>query len=146
VSLEENKEIIRCLVEAFNKHNVTLLDELISPDFFDHDFQLTGLESYKQTETINFKVFPDIHRTIYDIIAEGDKVWVHFEDTGTHTNEYRGIPPSGNKITLTGVHIWRIADDKVVEKAGIYDQMDFFKQVGVIEYTEKGKKLFPENF
>ena len=118
---------------------------MISSDFFDHDFQLKGLKSFKQTETLNYKVFPDIHRTIEDIIAEGDKVWIRFTDVGTHTGEYRGIPPTGKEITLTGVLIWRIMDGKVVEKVGVYDQMDFFKQVGVIKYTEIGKNLFPED-
>ena len=145
LSLEENKAIICRLVEIFNKHDVTLLDELIAPDFVDHDFQLKSLKSFKQTETLNFKVFPDIRRTIEDIIAEGDKVWIRFTDVGTHTGEYRGIPPTGKEITLTGVLIWRIVDGKVVEKAGVYDQMDFFKQVGVIKYTEIGKNLFPED-
>ena len=145
MSLEENKAIIRCIVDAFNEHDVALLDELVAPDFFDHDFQLRGLESFKQTESMNYRVFPDSHRTICDIIAEGDKVWIRFEDTGTHTNEYRGIPPTVKKTTLTGVLIWRIVDGKVVEKRGVYDQLAFFKQVGVIEYTEKGKKLFPED-
>jgi C-1 hydroxylase len=48
VSLEENKAIIRKLFEAFNKHDVSLLDELIAPDYFDHRHQLRGLESYKR--------------------------------------------------------------------------------------------------
>ena len=74
VSLEENKAILHRLVEAFNKHDVTILDELVAPDVLDHDFQLRGLESYKQIEALNCKVFPDIHRTVHDIIAEGDKV------------------------------------------------------------------------
>ena len=38
-----------------------------------------------------------------------------------------------------------MSDGKIVEKASqVWDFMDFFKQLGVIEYTEKGKKLFPE--
>ena len=35
MSLEENKAIIRSLYEADNKKDLTILDELISPDFFE---------------------------------------------------------------------------------------------------------------
>ena len=42
--------------------------------------------------------------------------------------------------------ICRIVDGKVVEKeSGVYDELDFLKQLGVIEYTEKAKKLSPED-
>ncbi len=148
MSLEENKAIIRSLIEVFNKHNVALMDDFIAPDVvIDQTFQ--GLDSYKKFETNFIKGFPDYHETIEDIIAEGDKVWVHFKVTGTHTGEWNlfGIPlaPTGKKVTYTGVGIWRIVDGKVVERKSVRDMLDFLKQLGVIEYTEKAKKLFPED-
>ena len=144
MSLEENKAIIRSLYEADNKKDLSILDELISPDFVDPSFQLRGPESYKQFETLFFNGFPDWHETIEDIIAEGDKVWVRFTGTGTHSGEWRGLAPTGKNITFHGVQIWRIVDGKVVEKHSIIDLLDALKQLGVIEYTEKTKQLFPE--
>jgi len=95
------------------------------------------------------KAFPDYHETIEDIIAEGDKVWVHFKVTGTHTGEWAifgvTLAPTGKKITYMGVCIWRIVDGKVVERKSIRDMLDFLKQLGVIEYTEKAKKVFRED-
>jgi len=149
MSLEENKAIIRSLVEAFNEHNVALLDDLMAPDFFDHDLQLRGLESYKQFETMFIKGFPDYHETIEDMIAEGDKVWVHFKVTGTHTGEWNffgiTLAPTGKKMTYTGVGIWRIVGGKVVERKSVRDMLDFLRRIGVIEPTEKVRKLFPED-
>jgi steroid delta-isomerase-like uncharacterized protein len=147
MSLKENKAIIRSLYEVFNKHDVALLDSLIAPDFVDHTMQLRGLDSFKKFETDFIKSFPDYSETIEDIISEGDKVWVHFKVTGTHTGEWNffGItfPPTGKKITYTGVGIWRIIDGKVVERKSIRDMLDFLRQLGVIEPTEKVKKLMP---
>jgi len=138
------------LIEAFNKHNVALLDEFIAPDFVDSPntpFELRGLESYKKFEAMFIKGFPDYQETIEDIIAEGDKVWVRFKIKGTHTGEWNlfgiTLTPTGKKITYTGVGIWRIANGKVVERESVRDMLDFLKQLGVIEYTEKAKKLFP---
>ena len=145
MSLEENKTIIRSLVEAFNKQNLALWDELIAPDYVDHTLQLRGLEDFKQDETKFVKGFPDAHVAIENIVAEGDKVWVRLKGTGTHKGEYRGLAPTGKKITFTAVSIWRIVDGKVAERETVYDFLDFFKQLGVIEYTEKAKKLFPED-
>jgi len=144
MSLEANKTIIRSLYEADNKKDLSILDELISPDFVDPTFQLRGPESYKQFETLFFRGFPDWHETIEDIVAEGDTVWVRFTGTGTHRGEWRGLAPTGKKITFHGVQIWRVVNGKVVEKASIIDLLAALKQLGVIEYTEKAKNLFPE--
>jgi len=88
MSLEKNKAIIRGLFEAFNKHNLGLLDSFIAPDFVDHTLQLQGLDGFKKFEAMFIKSFPDYSETIEDIIAEGDMVWVHFKVTGTHTGEW----------------------------------------------------------
>ena len=143
MSLEENKAIILSLYEADNKKDLTILDKLISPDFFDPTFQLRGPEGYKQFETAFFKGFPDWIETIEDIIAEGNKVWVRFTGTGTHKGEWRGLAPTGKKVTFTGVQIWRIVDGKVVSKVSIIDLLEALKQLGIIEYTEKAKALLP---
>ena len=148
MSTEENKAIVRKWIDACNKRNLSLLDELIAPDFFHPTWQLQGAEGYKQFYAMFLKGFPDCHETLEDIIAEGDKVWHRFKTTGTHTGEFvfgkMTLPPTGKKFTMTGVNFWRIVDGKVVEKEGVYDQLDFFRQLGIILYTEKAKKLFPE--
>jgi len=147
MSLEKNKAIIRSLFEAFNKHNVNLLDGFIAPDFVDHTLQLQGLDDFKKSEAMFIKSFPDYSETIDDIIAEKDMVWVHFTVRGTHMGEWDffGITfaPSGKKITYTGIGIYRIVSGKVVERKSVRDLLDFLKQLGVIEPTEKVKKLFP---
>jgi C-1 hydroxylase len=143
MSLEENKAIILSLYEADNKKDLTILDEVISPRFFDPTFKLQGPEGYKQFETAFFKGFPDWIETIEDIIAEEDKVWVRFTGTGTHKGEWRGLAPTGKKVTFRGVQIWCIVDGKVVSKDSILDLSDALRQLGVIEYTEKAKALLP---
>ena len=145
MSLEENKAIILSLYEADNKKDLSILDEVISPDFFDPTFNLRGAKGYKQFETSFFKGFPDWIETIEDIIAEGNKVGVRFTGTGTHKGEWQGLVPTGKKVTFRGVQIWRLVNGKVVSKDSILDLLDAFKQLGVIEYTEKAKALLPSD-
>ena len=90
-----------------------------------------------------FSGFPDYHETLEDIIAEGDKVWIRDTVTGTHKGEYRGLAPTGKEIKGEMVVILRIVDGKVVEGWEVSDMLHTLKQLGVIEYTEEGKKLFP---
>ena len=144
MSLEENKAIVRRFIEAYNKRNLDSLDEFMAPDYFDHTHQV-GPEGVKQLMNMGFKAFPDWHETIEDIIAEGDKVWVRVTYTGTHTGEWRGLAPTGKKITAMAVDIYRIVNGKLVEYRNVTDSLYFLKQLGAIEYTEKGKKLFPED-
>jgi predicted ester cyclase len=139
VSLEENKDIIRKVMETVNKRDLALLDELIAPDYVDTTLQLKGLKGFRQSVTLLYEGFPDIHATIDDIIAEGDKVWDRVTLTATHTGEYRGLAPTGKKIAFKGVRIWHIVDSKVVERESFYDFLDFYKQLGIIEY-----KGFPD--
>ena len=139
MSLEENKDIIRKVMETVNKRDLALLDELIAPDYVDTTLQLKGLKGFRQSVTLLYEGFPDIHATIDDIIAEGDKVWDRVTLTATHTGEYRGLAPTGKKIAFKGVRIWRIVNSKVVERESFYDFLDFYKQLGIIEY-----KGFPD--
>jgi steroid delta-isomerase-like uncharacterized protein len=134
MSLEENKAIIRRWYEAENEKDLSSIGDIVAPDFVDHTNQLKSLEEYKQYITMFIKAFPDFHETIEDIIAEGDKVWVRFTFTGTHTGVYRGLAPTGKKITAEVVDIFRMVDGKVVEEWEVADGVNMLKQLGVIEY------------
>ena len=142
LSLVENKVIIRKVIDAINQQNLALLDELIAPDFVYHTptQKIQGLEVMKQGVMMELRSFPDLHVTIEDIMAEGEKVCVLLRETATHKAPFRGLAPTGKKLAYTIMVIWRIVKGKVVEGWGVYDQLDFFQQLGVIEY-----KGFPDD-
>ena len=139
MSLEENKAIIRSLYEADNKKDLSILNDLISPDFYDSTFNLRGPEDYRQFELAFFKGFPDWIENIEDIIAEGDQVWVYFTATGTHKGEWLGLVPTEKIITVKAVQRWCINNGMVVAKDSIMDSLNAFIKLDVIEYTEKAK-------
>ena len=145
MSLDENKAIVRRLIEIFNSHNLTSLHEFMAPNVV-IDQTLQGLESFKQFETLFIQAFPDYQEIIEDIIAEGDKVWVHFKVTGTHTGNWAvlgmTLPPTNRTISYTGVSMWRIVDGKVVERTSVRDMLDFFRQLDLIDYTDVVTTLF----
>ena len=145
MSLEENKALIRKMYETLNKRNLAITDEFIAPDYIDHTNQVRGPEGVKQFITQLLNSFSDFYVMIEDIIGEEDRVWVSLLYTMTHTGEYRGIAPTKKKITERSVYIYHIANGKVVEGKAVSDELDFLKQLGLIEYTETGKKLLTQN-
>jgi predicted ester cyclase len=70
--------------------------------------------------------------TIEDVITEGDEVVVRWTVRGTHQGEFMGIPPTNNRVTLTGMSIERVSGDKIVETWDSYDAMGLMQQLGVI--------------
>lgn len=132
------------------ERRLEVFDELVSPEYIDHTHMQTGLESFRQLFQIAFQAFPDWHEEITDMIAEGDRVWVSVDATGTHSAEWSffgvGIPPTGNKLMMRMVFIWRIIDGKLAEGWEVDNDSDFLRQLGVLEYTEKGKELSENGF
>ena len=147
MSLEENKALVRRFIDSYNARNLDVFDELVAQDYLDHTHQQQGLESFRELFTLAFEGFPDWYEEIEDMIAEGDRVWVCVNATGTHTGEWNlfgvSLPPTGNKLTMRMVFIWRIVNGKLAEGWEVDDDSDFLRQLGIIEYTEKGKELFP---
>ncbi|MHA2002783.1 MAG: ester cyclase [Candidatus Thorarchaeota archaeon] len=144
-SHEENKAIIRKFIDAYNNRNLDVFDELVAPDYYDHLFQQKGRDKFKDLFTMAFKGFPDWYEAIEDIIAEGDKVWVRIKATGTHTNEWDlfgvSVPPTGNKIEMSMVFIWRLENGRLVEGWEVDDNLEILKKIGIVEYTEAGKEF-----
>jgi C-1 hydroxylase len=143
MSSEKNKSIVRGFIEAYNRRDLSLFDDYVAPDYVDHTNQIKGRENLRQLIQMGFKAFPDWYETIEDIIAEEDKVWVRLSYAGHHAGEWRGLPPTGKKLTLTAVDIYRIVDDRLAEYWNVTNALDFFGKLGAIEFTEKGKSLFP---
>ena len=135
MSTAENKALVRRNYEEFNKQNMAAVDELFAADYVAHgtgvfpDIDVAGL---KQWWTAFRKVFPDAHYVAEDMIAEGDKVVTRYTFRGTHQGEYMGIPPTGKQVSVTGMEIDRIEDDKVVESWFSQDMLGLMQQLGAI--------------
>ena len=86
----------RGLEEAFNRGNLSVIDEDTTEDFVGHDPILgdQDRESAKQGIAGYRQAFPDLHITIEDIFAAGDKVVMRWSGSGTFENEFMGLKPT----------------------------------------------------
>jgi steroid delta-isomerase-like uncharacterized protein len=142
MSAEEIKEFYRRAVEEiWHKGNLTVVDELVPTDFVIHRAtgeHIHGPEDFKQFVSATRSAFPDVHFTIDDILVEGDKVAVRWTMTATHKGELRGIPPTGKKVTIWGISMYRIVGGKFVEIWERYDTLGLMQQLGVVPPMGKG--------
>ena len=69
---------------------------------------------------------------IEDIFASGDKVVVRITGRGIHRGEYEGVPPTGKRVSMSGIAIYRIAHGKIVEEWSQADRLDFLRQLGAV--------------
>jgi len=122
---DQNKAIImRSETELWSQGNLAVAAELYSPDFVGHfpiGPEWRGVEGISSEVARHRMAFPDWHEQVEDIIAEGDRVVIRFTSTGTHLGDFGGIPPTGRKITISEVAIYRLADGKIVEQWGMPD-------------------------
>jgi len=135
MSVEENKAIVRRFwEEIFNGRNLDLIDELFAADHVQHGSggRELNLEDMKQNLSMNFNAFPDLHVTIEDLFAEGDRVATRYIGRGTHKGEMMGIPPTGKQVTAMGLVISRILGGKFVETWDLMDQVGMLQQLGVM--------------
>jgi predicted ester cyclase len=144
MSTEQNKALFRRVMEeVFNRGNMSLIDELIAPDFVEHEEPPPGMpagrEGVKQLATMLHSAFPDITASIDDIIAEGDKVVARSTWSGTHKGEFMGIAPTGKSVSFGVFDIVRIAGGKFVEHWGMMDNLSMMQQLGVIPAPGEGE-------
>jgi steroid delta-isomerase-like uncharacterized protein len=136
MSLESNKALVRSHIdESFTNHNLVVLDETISDDYVDHTNPPgwpLGRAGHRQILALYHAAFHDFRYDIEHEVAEGNMVVVWGTYTGTHTGEFFGIPATGVHITTTGMHLWRIANDQIVEHWCNNDDLGVMRQLGVV--------------
>jgi predicted ester cyclase len=124
---EQNKAIaMRVFEENFNQGRFAVADEIYAPDFENHGLHADyGLAEDQDAVHAEKQAFPDLHITVDMLVAEGDLVTAVWTFRGTHTHGgYGGLPPTGARIEMRGITVWRIVDRR------IHDEWTAFNDLG----------------
>jgi len=135
MSTETAKELVRQVVEDWHRADLDALDEHLDPSYVNHDPgnpDVTDRESYKRWAAATWAAFPDMRITIEDLIAEGDRVAKVWSLVATHTGDFGGIAPTGQRITWSGVTVYRVSGDKVIECTWQTDALGLLRQLGAL--------------
>ncbi|MDQ6806691.1 MAG: ester cyclase [Actinomycetota bacterium] len=112
-----------------------MIDELVEPDAQIRTpvpVEARGAQVLKEVFGRLTRAFPDLHITVEDLIAEGDKVVSRNTVTGTHRGEYMGIPPTGQSVTYNEIFIVQFVNGRIAETWGVVDVLSQMRQLGAV--------------
>ena len=120
--------------EAFNKGNLSILDQIIHPDYLYRSpgSEIKGIAELKVFISRFRNGFPDLFLRVDDQIIDKDKVCTCFTLTGTHLEAFMGIPATSQQVKVHGVVISRFQDNKIIEEWEVLDELSLLKQLGVV--------------
>jgi steroid delta-isomerase-like uncharacterized protein len=136
MTAETNKIVMSRFLEFINTASESLAQELISPNAIFHvpgsPEPMRGPAGYLAIIGMMRGGFPDIQWTLEEMVAEGDKVAARFTMRGTHQGTFFGVPPTGKKIAVQAMNIYRLSDGQFVEEHGQPDMLGLLQQIGAI--------------
>ena len=133
---QKNKQVVRQFFELLDRHDTDRIGQLLVSST-NYSFHIGGMPSVDWNEhkgilTSFNNAFPDLHHEIVDMVAEGDKVAIRLNVTGTHKGEFQGIPPTGKKLSLYEMGFITIIDGKITEGWISADTMRLKQQLGAL--------------
>jgi steroid delta-isomerase-like uncharacterized protein len=131
---KEMKALWTSDLEAWNGSDLSVLDEILSPNYLRHAVDISediiGIEAYKENITANRTSNPDFNVSVDELIIKGDIIVGRWTVTGTNTGPSTfGLPPTGNKIRISGAAIHHIVDGKISETWMFYNQAALLTQL-----------------
>lgn len=141
----DNKSIVRRLYEeVWNQRNLEAAKELIAPShavqLFDAADSGVGPEAYARNVVQFVRAFPDLKFKVMDMVAEDEKVVALWNISGTHRGEFRGIAPTGKKVSVDGITISQLADGKIMDSYVSLDLWSMMQQLDALPAMGKPQK------
>ncbi len=138
MSEEQNKDVIRQAIDAMNRGDPAAVGKLVAPGFVRHDLarmvaDVRGGEGVTDFLRMLQSAAPDLVMRIEDIFATGDRVALRLTMEGTHQGELLGVAPTGKRIEIGGINIYRFEDGKIAETWQLTDWAGMLRQVGAGE-------------
>lgn len=120
--IEHNKKFILRYGLAVSDEN---LDEQMLRTYTENEGYIKAVLAFRRS-------FPDYSIFFEDMTAEGDFVIVHGVFRGTHQAEMFGVPATHRKVEFSVIVKYQVVDDKIINAWPMYDQMELFEQLGVV--------------
>jgi hypothetical protein len=95
----------RWFEEVLNEADLTVLDEILSPEFTYHSGTLSELNAHDLAESVLGPIlagFPDVEYSVQHDFSGDDVVTLIWSAQGTHTGPFQGYAPSGKRAAWTG--------------------------------------------
>ena len=131
---DANRQFMKRFVDFINTADPRMSTELVSPDAV---FQVPGRaqpvrgpSGYLEIIGMMRSGFPDIQWTLEETVIEGDIIAARYTMRGTHRGAFFGVPPTGKKIAVQALNIYRLSRGKIVSEVGQPDLLGLMQQIG----------------
>jgi predicted ester cyclase len=133
---ERNADAVRRIAAAVSAGgDLAVLDELLTTDYVEHNpaqpTDARGPDVIRRFVEPYRAAFPDLEIVEEDLLAVGDRVVFRHRVRGTHEREFRGIEPTGVRVEVEGIAIYRFEDGHAAEKWLVFDALGLLQQLGV---------------
>jgi steroid delta-isomerase-like uncharacterized protein len=133
---EDNRSIVRRFIEeTINQGQIDAATRFVWEDVVEQvpfPGQGPGVEGLKDVLRGMRNAFPDLHFSVEEQIAEGDKVLTRFEWTGTHRGDFLGVPATGRSAKVWGMVIDKFQSGRIKETRIIMDIFGLMMQLGAL--------------
>ncbi len=138
-----NKELIRQAIRDTNEFGGNAdkvspwCEKYCAPGCIHHNLRQGDLSREKMTQYFQTLVFafPDLNKSIDDMVAEGDKVIVRCTIQGTHMGTFGAITATKKHASIKGSDIYKIEAGKILEWWDFVDYLGLMTQLGAIPST-----------
>jgi steroid delta-isomerase-like uncharacterized protein len=139
---DHHAQLARSYFEMWNTADAARADDLVAPDLVGHVNAATlhGAETLRQRIANVYAIYSDAHFAIEDVVVAGDRAVVRWRFEGTHSGPAFGKAATGNRVSVNGVNIFRIADGKIAELWVSADDLGELEQLGVIEIPKSADR------
>lgn len=130
-----NRRVVLAIHEAVGSGDLGTVRDLVHEDFLAHEGipgAPPGPDGFLAWVRALRAAFPDLQLDVHDVIVQGDRVATRLLLRGTHLGEFRGIPPTGRRIVVQQLQIFRLVDGRVIERWSCGDDLGGFRQLGVL--------------
>jgi steroid delta-isomerase-like uncharacterized protein len=135
-SIEQNKAVVKDFIDAlFTDGDLDAVDRYLAEDFVNHDpvFGTSAdREGMRSGGAMIRAGFPDWRSDLELFVGEDDLVVEKFTASGTHRGELFGTPPTGRSVAVRGINVFRLRDDRIVERWGRLDELGLMRQLGLV--------------
>lgn len=131
---ERTASLVRGVFEVWNGGDLSAIDELFTPDFVGHfpERKVHGPDELRAEVTLHRKAFPDWTEEVQETVVDGDRIVVRFTSGGTNLGKFLSRPPTGKRVRISEMVMFRVRDGKIAEQWVYPDILSMQRQLGSI--------------
>lgn len=124
--------VLDALERAWGQGDVDALDAVLAPAFV-----RSGAKSRQSRDELKASIldmrraFPDLTMSVVRVIEGDNDLALHWTSTGTLSDEYLGLPPTGRQYSVSGATFSSFEGDVIAEESVVYDRRGKYSSLGV---------------